>query len=106
MNKEKLRKYAELAVKMGVNIQKGQPLAISSPIETAQFTRFLVEEAYKAGARKVSVDWHDESISKMHYEFMDLEDLKKVPKWSIDKAETAMEENTARILFLLVILNY
>jgi aminopeptidase len=97
MNKEKLRKYAELAVKMGVNIQKGQPLAISSPIETAQFTRFLVEEAYKAGARKVSVDWHDESISKMHYEFMDLEDLKKVPKWSIDKAETAMEENTARI---------
>ena len=51
MNEIKLRKYAELAVKKGINIQKGQPLTISAPIETAYFTRLLVEEAYKAGAK-------------------------------------------------------
>ena len=33
MNEIKLRKYAELAVKKGINIQKGQPLTISAPIE-------------------------------------------------------------------------
>lgn len=97
MNEIKLRKYAELAVKKGINIQKGQPLTISAPIETDYFTRLLVEEAYKAGAKKVNVDWIEENITKLNYQYMDLEDLKHVPQWLIDKAETQMDERTARL---------
>ena len=51
MNKENLlKKYAKLAIYQGVNVQKNQTLVISSPIECAEFTRMLVEEAYIKGA--------------------------------------------------------
>ncbi|MEF9967829.1 MAG: aminopeptidase, partial [Longicatena sp.] len=46
----RLRKYAELAVKQGVNIQKGQLLVINAPVDTVEFVRLCVDEAYKAGA--------------------------------------------------------
>ena len=33
-----LEQYAELVVKVGVNIQKGQDLLVTAPIETLEFT--------------------------------------------------------------------
>lgn len=41
-----LEKYAELAIKVGVNIQPGQILLIKSPIECADFARNALKEAY------------------------------------------------------------
>ena len=49
----KLEKFAELIVRTGVNLQSGEELVVSSPIECADFARRLAEEAYKAGAKKV-----------------------------------------------------
>ncbi|NLD26104.1 MAG: aminopeptidase, partial [Acholeplasmataceae bacterium] len=60
MNQERLRKYAELAVKIGVNIQKGQILMINSPVECVEFTRLLVEVAYQVGASYVMIRWSDD----------------------------------------------
>ena len=37
--KEKLTEYAQLLVRVGLNIQRGQPLVISSPVECAFFAR-------------------------------------------------------------------
>ena len=48
----KLEKFAELIVRTGVNLQSGEELVVSSPIECADFARRLAEEAYKAGAKK------------------------------------------------------
>ncbi len=56
---ENLQKYADLAVVTGVNIQKGQELVISSPIECASFARMLAESAYKNGAKEVIMLWKD-----------------------------------------------
>ena len=60
-----LRKYANLAVRVGVNLQKGQPLVIgywSNPVlpENVEFARMLVDAAYEAGANYVYVDYGDE----------------------------------------------
>ncbi|MGL5245418.1 MAG: aminopeptidase, partial [Sarcina sp.] len=67
-NKETLlRKYAKLAVHIGVNVQPNQILVISSPIECADFTRLAVEEAYLKGAKEVVVQWSDELTSKLKY---------------------------------------
>ena len=41
-----LQKYAELAIKVGVNIQPNQTLLIRTPIECAEYVRYVVEEAY------------------------------------------------------------
>ena len=48
-----LRQYAELAVRLGVNVQKGQLLVIKAQVDSAPFVRMCVEEGYRAGAGEV-----------------------------------------------------
>ena len=55
-----LQKYAELAIKVGVNIQPNQTLLIRTPIECADFVRYAVKSAYENGARNVYVECSDE----------------------------------------------
>ncbi|RIV28117.1 aminopeptidase [Alicyclobacillaceae bacterium I2511] len=60
-----LKKYAQLAVKVGVNLQPGQHLVIGYGIrqvlpEHIEFARMLTEAGYEAGAKFVQIDWGDE----------------------------------------------
>lgn len=87
VSKNILRKYAELAVKMGVNVQKGQMLIITSEVRNYEFVELCVEEAYKAGASEVCVDWSNEHNTKWAYEYMTKEDLSDIPQWQYDKRE-------------------
>lgn len=41
---ENLQKYADLAVKVGVNIQKGQTLVVNAPLTSADFVRRIAEK--------------------------------------------------------------
>ena len=50
----RLQKYAKLAVRKGVNLQKGQTLIINTSVEALEMTRACVEEAYQAGQRRYS----------------------------------------------------
>jgi len=63
----KLSEYAKVIVKVGANIQKGQTLVISCPIECADFGRLIAEEAYEAGAREVVMRWNDDKSVRMKY---------------------------------------
>ena len=51
MRKE-IASYIELIIRMGINIQKGQILVVSAPVETFKFTRKVVETAYKFGLKR------------------------------------------------------
>lgn len=82
-----LRKYAELAVKMGVNVKKGQLMIISADVRDHEFVNLCVEEGYKAGAGQVQVDWSSEHNTKWSYEYMSIEDLSEIPQWQYDKRE-------------------
>ena len=62
---EKLREYARLTVRLGVNLQKGQELVLSCPVECAYFGRMIAEEAYIAGAKEVITIWNDELMTKL-----------------------------------------
>ncbi|AJA48254.1 aminopeptidase 2 [Clostridium pasteurianum DSM 525 = ATCC 6013] len=81
MNYNILKKYAELIVKQGINIQKNQILVINSPIECAEFTRKVSEIAYKEGAKDVVVSWNDELLSKIKYLNAPDEVFKEFPSW-------------------------
>jgi len=59
-----LKKYAELAVRIGVNLQKNQLLIIHSDIQNATFARLIQTVAYNAGASNVFIDWTDEQSTK------------------------------------------
>ena len=64
---EKLKEYAQLLVRVGLNVQKGQRLIISSPVECASFARMCAEDAYAAGCQEVVMNWTDDAMTRMKY---------------------------------------
>lgn len=78
-------KYAELALRTGVNLQKGQALMINSSIEGVEFTRIVVRKAYELGAKTVLINWQDDEISLLKYQNESEEVLTDVPQWQVDK---------------------
>jgi len=67
MDRSIMEKYALLAVKAGINLQKGQTLVVNSPIECAPFARMIAEKAYREGAGDVVISWDDELFQKIRY---------------------------------------
>ena len=95
--KEGKIKYAKLIIGLGVNIQKGQPLVIKAPIEGADFTRLLAEEAYRKGASEVHVNWYDDKLTRMKYDHAPLEVFEEYPKWKADSEKYYAEMGCAFI---------
>ena len=81
MDKNLLKKYANLAVNKGVNIRKDDILVINSPIESAEFARLLAEEAYSLGAKEVVVHYSDQQLTKIKLMNSDIETISTVPQW-------------------------
>ncbi|GLO66091.1 MULTISPECIES: aminopeptidase [Oceanobacillus] len=67
ISEAQLKKYAELAVRAGVNLQQNQLLIIHSDIQNATFARLIQMVAYEAGASNVFIDWTDEQSTKEFY---------------------------------------
>src|SRR5699024_5164016 len=88
-------KYAELALKTGVNLQKGQALMINSSIEGVEFTRIVVKKAYEIGAKDVIINWTDDEISLLNYQNKTVETLMDVPQWQVDKYLSYAEDGMA-----------
>ncbi|AKG34610.1 aminopeptidase [Paenibacillus durus] len=90
-----LDKYANLVIKVGVNIQPGQVLMVHAPLETAELTRLIVAKAYEAGAKYVIVDWDDEAVSRIRYEKAPEDSFGYYPQWYADMLEKFAEEGGA-----------
>lgn len=78
---EKLQEYARLLVRVGLNVQKGQDLIISCPVECAYFARLCAAEAYEIGCREVVMNWHDDAMSRMKYLQAAEDVFETVPAW-------------------------
>ncbi|MFC3769496.1 aminopeptidase [Paenibacillus sp. GCM10012303] len=74
-----LEKYAELAVRVGINVQQGQTLVVSAPLTAVELVRKITRKAYEAGAKNVHVEWNDEEITKIKYELAPDEALSEYP---------------------------
>ena len=91
MNKTMLKKYAKAIIRIGANVQKGQHVIINSDINDIELVRYVVEEAYKAKASKVSIEWSDSSITKSNYKYQSIETLSNLPNWVIEKNKYQVE---------------
>ncbi|MSS42806.1 aminopeptidase [Anaerosalibacter bizertensis] len=87
-----LEEYAQLAVKTGINIQKGQTLVINSPIECSDFVKLVAKYAYEEGAKEVHVEWHNEDLTRMKYDHAPIEVFENFPKWKADGFEQFAED--------------
>ncbi len=76
-----LQKYAELVVKVGVNIQPGQELVLRVPIEAAPLARKLAIEAYKAGAKYVNVFYGDDEQTLIRFQYAPRDSFEYFPDW-------------------------
>lgn len=76
---EKLQAYAELTVKIGVNIQPGQYLLVNTSVDALDFARIVVKEAYKAGAGRVHVNFSDEEMERAYFDYASDEEFNRFP---------------------------
>jgi aminopeptidase len=78
---ERLERYAELAVRVGANVQPGQEVFVLSWIEHADLARALVRQSYRAGASYVQVHYRDEHVKKAMIELGPDSALTYSPAW-------------------------
>jgi aminopeptidase len=79
-----IKEYAKTAVVVGAGIKKGQILVIKASTDTEDFTKYVVEEAYKAGASDVVVFWSNKDISQLDIKYQKLPVLTDIPQWEVD----------------------
>ena len=91
MNKTRLKKYANLIAKCGVNVQKGQEVVVNAGLDQPEFVKMVVEECYKAGAKHVSVEWSYQPLTKLNVRYCTEKVLSTMEKWQIEKLEHRAE---------------
>ena len=78
---ERLESYAELAVRVGANVQPGQEVFVAGLVEHADLVRALTRQAYRAGASYVNVRYQDEHVRRAMIELGPDEALTHSPEW-------------------------
>lgn len=78
MDESRLRRYAHLIARCGINVQKKQDVFIAAALDQPDFVAMVVEECYLLGARKVIVDWSYQPISKLHARYRSLATMSKL----------------------------
>ena len=97
INEEKIDKLANLAVKRGVGLQKGQNLLITAPIESLPLVRKITEHAYKEGAHIVTPLFTDSDITLSRFKFAPNESFDNATDWLYNGMGEAFDNNTARM---------
>ncbi|HEY8724897.1 MAG TPA: aminopeptidase [Gaiellaceae bacterium] len=95
MNRED--RYAELAVRVGANVQPGQLVDVLARIEHATVARAVTRAAYKAGARYVDVYYSDQHIRRALIEGAADELLSWTPPWLLKRSVQVGDERAAVI---------
>jgi aminopeptidase len=82
---ERLERYAELAVRIGVNVARGQTVFITARVEHAPFARALTRASYAAGARYVDVFYTDQHVRRAMIEYGPDAALGQTPAWLVER---------------------
>ena len=90
-----LQTYADLIVKVGLNLQKGQRLWINASVEEPDLTRRVVETAYKAGAYYVNVIWTDDALTLSRFKYASKDSFTHFPEWMKEAFNLEMKKGDA-----------
>ncbi|MFN3664402.1 aminopeptidase [Yoonia sp.] len=93
----KLDRLAEVAVRTGVNLQKGQDLVITAPLSAIDLVRAITVHAYKAGAGIVIPFFTDEAITLVRYENAEDASFDRAPGWFYEGLAAAYKGGAARM---------
>lgn len=101
---EKLAKYAEVIVHIGINLQPGQRLLIGLPhhpvhLESAPLVREITRAAYQAGAKLVTVLWSDPVLNRLRVQYAKFDTLAAYDEWLVEGVHNYVQNNDA-VLYL------
>jgi aminopeptidase len=82
-----LRKYAELVVRVGANVQEGQDVVVYGFVEQAPLARALAAAAYAAGARYVTAQYADQYVKRELIRHASDDVLEWTPPWELERLE-------------------
>jgi aminopeptidase len=82
-----LKKYAELVVRVGANVQQGQDVGVAGYVEQAPFVRAVTAAAYEAGARYVAAQYADQHVKRELIVHGDDDVLEWTPPWELERLE-------------------
>jgi len=93
----KLDRLAETAVRVGLNIRKGQEVVMTAPVEALDLARRVTEHAYRAGASLVTVILGDEQQALARYQFAGSDTFDAAPGWLYAGMAEAFKTGAARL---------
>jgi aminopeptidase len=93
----KLDRLAEVAVKIGLQLQPGQDLFLTAPVLALPLVRRIAEHAYRAGAGLVTPILSDEEVTLARYRYAAEASFDRAPNWLYEGVARAFETNTARL---------
>jgi len=94
---QKLDRLAEVAVRVGLNLQEGQELVLTAPTDALPLVRRIVEQAYKAGAKFVTPLISDDEIALARYRSAPDESFDFAPEWYYNGIADAFRNGAARM---------
>lgn len=97
MQKTRLRKYAQLIARMGVNVQKGQDVILNAGLDQPEFVAMVTDELYKCGARKVHVEFSYQPLTKIHVRHRSVKALSTVETFEEEKMKYVADKLCARL---------
>jgi aminopeptidase len=93
----KLDRLAEVAIKVGLQLQPGQDVFMSAPIAALPLARRIAEHAYKAGAGLVTTWFADEEMTLARYRNAPDASFDRAAGWLFEGMAKAFASNTARL---------
>ncbi|WP_018465918.1 aminopeptidase [Calidithermus timidus] len=93
----KLDRLAQIAVKVGLNLQPGQELVMTAPVEALELTRKITEQAYRAGASLVTTLFSDDAATLARFQHAPEESFDKAPAWLYRAMAEAYRSGAARL---------
>ncbi len=97
MKKTVLKQYARLIARVGANVQKGQEVTITAGLDQPEFVKLLAEACYRAGARRVQVDWTYQPLTRVHARWMKEKELSATLDWEKAKLQRMVDVLPVRI---------
>jgi len=85
MDKKLLEDYARLIVDTGARITKGEEVVINCNLDQPEFITMVVEKCYKAGAKRVMVNWNHNPIEKLDLKYQTLGTLSNLTPMALAK---------------------
>jgi aminopeptidase len=94
---ERLDRLAEVAVRVGLGLQKGQEVVMTAPVEALPLVRRINEHAYRAGASLVTPLLSDDALTLQRFRHAPNESFDKASGWLFDGMAQAFKNGAARL---------